>query len=90
MNNTTFTDIYTCYLMFKRKLIQPDELTTFGWEQQAEILSLAVRRGRAFYEVPIDYFGRTYEEGKKIRGIHTIGVIWAILSTRFRSIKPFV
>ena len=39
LNNTTFTDIYSCYLLFKADLIQPDKLLTNGWEQQAEILS---------------------------------------------------
>jgi glycosyltransferase involved in cell wall biosynthesis len=83
-NNTTFTDIYSCYLMYKRELISPTELKTDGWQQQAEILSLAVSRGKVFYEVPISYHGRTYEEGKKIRAHHVLGVFWAIIATRMR------
>ena len=65
LNNTTFTDIYSCYLLFKSELIKPENLVTNGWEQQAEILSLIVDKGNAFYEVPINYYGRTYDEGKK-------------------------
>ena len=85
-HNTTFTDIYSCYLMFRRKLINPEELKTFGWEQQAEILSLVSRRSKVIYEVPISYHGRTYEEGKKIRAHHILGVLRAIATTRlFRS-----
>ena len=79
LNNTTFTDIYTCYLMFRRSLIDPQELKTLGWEQQAEILTLAVKRSRVYYEVPICYFGRTYEEGKKIRAHHIIAIIRTII-----------
>jgi len=79
LNNTTFTDIYSCYLMFRRSLIDPRELKTLGWEQQAEILTLAVKRSRVYYEVPICYFGRTYEEGKKIRAHHIIAVIRTII-----------
>lgn len=85
MNNTTFTDIYSCYLMFRRNLLAADELKTAGWQQQAEILGLVARRSRASYEVPISYHGRTYDEGKKIRAYHTIAVMWAIVTTRFRS-----
>jgi glycosyltransferase involved in cell wall biosynthesis len=79
VNNTTFTDIYSCYLMFRRSLINPDELTTLGWEQHAEILTIASARGKVRYEVPITYHGRTYEEGKKIRARHMIAVLWTIV-----------
>jgi glycosyltransferase involved in cell wall biosynthesis len=82
MNNTTFTDVYTCYLVFRRSLVKPEELRTLGWEQQAEILSLSVRRGRVYYEVPISYYGRTYDEGKKIRAVHVLAVIKTIVGQR--------
>ncbi len=80
VNNTTFTDIYSCYLAFKRDLIDPSRLTTFGWEQQAEILTKAVKASRVWYEVPINYHGRSYAEGKKIRAHHAIPVFLTILS----------
>jgi glycosyltransferase involved in cell wall biosynthesis len=80
LNNTTFTDIYTCYLLYKRDLIDPEELVSFGWEQQAEILSRAVRRAKVIYEVAISYHGRSFEEGKKIRGWHIIAVVMMIFS----------
>jgi glycosyltransferase involved in cell wall biosynthesis len=86
LNNTTFTDTYSCYLVYRRSLVRPEELKTSGWEQQAEILSLAVARSKIYYEVPISYFGRTYEEGKKIRAHHIIAVIQTIIACRlFRS-----
>lgn len=83
LNNTTFTDIYSCYLLFKADLIQPDKLLTNGWEQQAEILSTIVSMGKSFYEVPINYYGRTYEEGKKIRSHHAIAVLFTIFKKKF-------
>lgn len=82
LNNTTFTDVYSCYLMFRRDLIYAENLRTYGWEQHAEILSIATQRGKVFYEVPISYHGRTYEDGKKIRARHTIAVIWTIIKMR--------
>ena len=39
LNNTTFTDIYSCYLLYKKELLDPNSLKTAGWNQQAEILS---------------------------------------------------
>ena len=53
LNNTTFTDIYSCYLLYRRDLVDPDTLKAMGWDQHAEILSVAVANGKAFYEVPI-------------------------------------
>ncbi|MFB0992877.1 MAG: glycosyltransferase family 2 protein [Rhodospirillales bacterium] len=82
LNNTTFTDVYSCYLMFRRDLIYAENLRTYGWEQHAEILSIATQRGKVFYEVPISYHGRTYEDGKKIRAHHTIAVIWTMVKMR--------
>jgi glycosyltransferase involved in cell wall biosynthesis len=83
-NNTTFTDVYSGYLLYRKSLISPEQLETDGWEQQAEILSLAVRRSKVYYEVPICYYGRTYEEGKKIRAQHILAVIQTIITCRFR------
>jgi glycosyltransferase involved in cell wall biosynthesis len=82
LNNTTFTDIYSCYLVIRRSLIVTEQLQSEGWEQQAEILSKVVRRGKVFYEVPISYHGRTYEDGKKIKAYHAIAVLLMIIKSR--------
>lgn len=82
-NNTTFTDVYSCYLMYRRELVAADELVSEGWDQHAEILTLATRRCRNRYEVPVSYHGRSYDEGKKIKAHHVIGVIWMIVRRRF-------
>ena len=80
--NTTFTDIYSCYLCFKRELIDPNKLKSNGWAQQAEILASAVKSSKGHYEVPISYAGRTFAEGKKIKARHTIGVVLMIIKKR--------
>jgi hypothetical protein len=82
MNNTTFTDVYCGYLVYRRRLIDPEKLLTSGWEQQAEILTHAVAGARHMYEVPVGYRGRTYGEGKKIRPAHAFAVIWTIVKHR--------
>ena len=80
--NTTFTDIYSCYLSFKRELVQPNNLKSNSWSQQAEILATAVKSSSIYYEVPISYSGRTFEDGKKIKARHTLSVVWMIIKKR--------
>lgn len=84
LNNTTFTDIYSCYLLYRRSHVPIEKIRTMGWNQHGEILGMAVRAGNAYFEVPVSYRGRTYSEGKKIHGWHIISVFWTILITRFR------
>ncbi len=84
INNTTFSDIYSCYLLFRRNLLDPEELRSYGWEQHAEILSNVSKRAKVIYEVPISYHGRTYDEGKKIRAYHTIAILWMIIRKGLR------
>lgn len=81
-NNTTFTDIYSCYLVYRRSLVSAQALKTNGWQQHAEILSIAVRGTNRIFEVPVNYYGRTYDEGKKIRAHHAWLVIWTIIRRR--------
>lgn len=83
LNNTTFSDIYSCYMLFRKDLLDISCLKTRGWEQHAEILSLIVDKAGAIYEVPISYHGRSKEEGKKIRAHHVIPVLWIMLVRRF-------
>lgn len=82
LNNTTFTDIYSCYLLYRRSLVAAESLTTTGWEQHAEILTRAVGKGKRYFEVPINYYGRSYDEGKKIRAHHVIPVVWTMFIKR--------
>ena len=81
--NTTFTDIYSCYFAFKKNLLDPNNLKAEGFEQHAEILCKVIKKGNKFYEVPINYNGRTYDEGKKIRPYHIFLVIYQIIRGRF-------
>jgi glycosyltransferase involved in cell wall biosynthesis len=81
--NTTFTDIYSCYACFKKDLLNEKDLKTKGFEQHAEILCKVIKKGKKFYEVPINYNGRTHEEGKKIKFYHIFSVLFRIVIERF-------
>ena len=60
-----------------------DKLKTDGFEQHAEILCKIVKKSDRFYEVPINYNGRSAKEGKKIKFYHFFTVIYRILIERF-------
>lgn len=80
--NTTFTDIYSCYICFKKDVFDFKRLKTNGFQQHAEILCNLVNNGSRFYEVPINYNGRTIKEGKKIRYYHILPIIYQIIKSR--------
>jgi glycosyltransferase involved in cell wall biosynthesis len=80
--NTTFTDIYCCYIFFKKDLINHEKLKSEGFEQHAEILCKLVKNGKKFFEVPVNYNGRTIDEGKKIRYYHMFSIIYQIIKNR--------
>jgi len=66
LTNINLSDMETCYKAFHREVIQsiPIEEDRFGFEP--EITVKVARRNLRIYEVGIGYWGRTYEEGKKI------------------------
>jgi len=82
IHNCTFTDIYSCYVSFRRDLLDPLKLKTDGFEQQAEILGLLMKKAKKSYEIPINYSGRDISEGKKIRFYHIFPVIYQIIKSR--------
>ena len=83
MYNCTFTDIYSCYISFKKKFLDISKLKSKGFEQQAEILSILIKRTNKNYEIPINYSGRDISEGKKIRFYHIFLVFYQIIKSKF-------
>lgn len=66
LTNLVLSDMETCYKAFRREIIQSIEIkeNRFGFEP--EITAKIAKMNCRIYEVGITYFGRTYEEGKKI------------------------
>lgn len=77
--NINLTDMETCYKLFRRETLQSIiiEENRFGFEPEitAKIAALNVR----IFEVGISYYGRTYEEGKKIGWKDGVRAIYVIL-----------
>ncbi|HMP74515.1 MAG TPA: glycosyltransferase family 2 protein [Kiritimatiellia bacterium] len=83
MTNLNLTDMEVCYKVFKKKVLESIELkeNRFGFEVE---VTAKVARGRwVVYEVPISYYGRSYEEGKKITWKDGFRAIWCIFKYRF-------
>lgn len=64
--NLNLTDMETCYKVFKKDLMQRIDLKEKGFGFDPEITAKLAKQKPKIYEVGISYFGRTYEEGKKI------------------------
>lgn len=78
--NLNLSDMETCYKVFKREVIQGLELKEkrFGYEPEVTAKIARIPKIR-IYEVGISYYGRTYEEGKKIGWRDGFRAIWCIL-----------
>ena len=79
-SNLNLTDMETCYKMFRRELIQSIEIKENRFGIEPEITAkMAKIKGIRIYEVGISYYGRTYEEGKKIGWKDGFRAIYCIL-----------
>jgi glycosyltransferase involved in cell wall biosynthesis len=79
LTNINLSDMETCYKVFRREIIQsiPIEEERFGFEPEITV-KIAKRRLR-IYEVGISYWGRTYEEGKKIGWKDGVRALWCLV-----------
>ena len=78
--NLNLTDMETCYKLFRTEIIQKIKLKEkrFGFEPEVTAKIAKVPKIR-IYEVGISYYGRTYEEGKKIGWKDGFRALWCIL-----------
>lgn len=79
-SNLNLTDMETCYKLFRSDIIKKVELKEkrFGFEPEVTA-KIARIKGLRIYEVGISYYGRTYEEGKKIGWKDGFRAIYCIL-----------
>lgn len=82
--NTTISDMEVGYKAFRGDLVRSLELVSNGFDIEPELAAKILRDGRVrLYEVPIAYFGRTYEEGKKITWRDGLVAVWTLVRFRF-------
>jgi glycosyltransferase involved in cell wall biosynthesis len=82
--NLNLTDMETCYKVFRREIIQSIRIeeNRFGFEP--EITAKIAKLNCRIYEVGISYYGRTYDEGKKIGWRDGFRAIYCIIKYRFK------
>ena len=94
--NLNMTDVETGYKAFRGDIIRNMILTSQGFGFEIEVTAKIAKLGCRIYEVPISYYGRTYQEGKKIGVKDGIEAFWLVfrfnlfcsLNSSFRQLSP--
>src|SRR6185369_1371041 len=92
--NLNMTDVETGYKAFRGEIIRNMIITSTGFGFEIEVTAKVAKLKCAIYEVPISYYGRTYEEGKKIGMMDGVEAFWLVfrfnlfcgLSSSFRQL----
>jgi glycosyltransferase involved in cell wall biosynthesis len=77
--NLNLTDMEAGYKVFTRKALKDIKITQKGFGFEPEIVAKIAKKRLRIYEVPISYYGRTYEEGKKIKWWDGLWALWCII-----------
>lgn len=81
--NAILSDMETCYKCFRREVIEDMPIHARGFEFEPEFTAKILKKGIRIVEVPISYYGREYEEGKKIKWTDAPIAAWTLLKYRF-------
>jgi glycosyltransferase involved in cell wall biosynthesis len=79
LTDMNFTDVETCYKAFRGEIIRNMIITSQRFGFEVEVTAKIAKLGCRTYEVPISYYGRTYQEGKKIGFKDGVQALWYIL-----------
>lgn len=72
-----------CYKAFSKRLLDTVSIKTDNFDFDNELVCKLLKRGVRTVDVPIRYYPRSYEEGKKINWRHGFLILWTILKYRF-------
>jgi glycosyltransferase involved in cell wall biosynthesis len=76
--NLNITDVETGYKAFRSEIMRNMIITSSGFGFEIEVTAKVSKLDCAVYEVPISYYGRTYEQGKKIGWKDGVVAFWYI------------
>ena len=85
LNDTNWTDMETCYKAFTAAALKSMPLFSNRFGIEPEITAKVARNRFRMFEVPINYNGRGYDEGKKINWKDGVAALWFIFKYRFSS-----
>ena len=77
------SDVYCGYKVFKTDVLKNLNLESNGFEIEQELTIKTLKKGYQILEVPISYYPRTRQEGKKIRAWDGLKAIWLIIKYKF-------
>ena len=80
--NTTLSDMETGYKAFRADVLSGLDLRQNSFTIEPEITAKICKQKLRIYELPISYYGRTYEEGKKITWRDGFKALWVLAGTR--------
>lgn len=83
MSGQNLTDAHTCYKMFESNLIKKIKLKENGFNFCPEVNAKISKKNIKIKEVPINYYGRSYKDGKKIKLRHAFGAVYSIIKYNF-------
>ncbi len=81
--NAILSDMETCYKCFRADVVKDIPLHARRFELEPEITAKVLKRGHRIFEVPISYYGREYDEGKKISWRDAPLAFWTLVKYRF-------
>ncbi len=79
INNQNLTDAHTCYKMFRSNVFKKIKLIESGFAFCPEITTKLSNKNFKICEIPIDYKGRTYQQGKKISSIDGLEALFCLI-----------
>ncbi len=79
LTNINLSDVETGYKAFRGDIIRAMILNSNGFGFELEVTAKLAKLGCAIYEVPISYYGRTYQQGKKIGVTDAFAAVWYII-----------
>jgi glycosyltransferase involved in cell wall biosynthesis len=86
--NTTLSDMETGYKAFRGEVVREFRLTQEDFRIEPELTANVLDRKLRLYQMPIAYYGRAYEEGKKISWRDGPPAVWTLLKLRFGPKRP--
>jgi glycosyltransferase involved in cell wall biosynthesis len=81
--NTTLSDMETGYKAFRSDVLRSLDLREDDFAIEPEITGRICKLHLRIYELPISYYGRTYDEGKKITWRDGFKAVWVLIRVRF-------
>jgi glycosyltransferase involved in cell wall biosynthesis len=79
LTNLNMTDVETGYKAFRGEIIRNMTIVSSGFGFEVEVVAKIAKLKVPIYEVPISYYGRTYDEGKKVAMTDGLLAVWLVI-----------